>query len=142
MYGNHMNRQVECVSAWVLPKVNKKTKKKETTGTQLEKLVIVNGKGTNSREAITEQEFLASGEDNLAVVSTSPDEMAFWLYSSGTTGRPKGIVHLQHDMAYTVASYADNILKLTPDDICYSVPKIFFASVSYTHLTLPTIYSV
>ncbi|GIT47848.1 MAG: hypothetical protein Ct9H300mP13_6440 [Gammaproteobacteria bacterium] len=53
--------------------------------------------------------------------------MAFWLYSSGTTGRPKGIVHLHHDMAYTVASYADNILKLTPDDICYSVPKIFFA---------------
>ena len=107
------------------------------TGTPLEKLVIVNGKGTNSCEAITEQEFLASGEDNLAVVSTSPDEMAFWLYSSGTTGRPKGIVHLQHDMAYTVASYADNILKLTPDDICYSVPKIFFAYGLGNSLTFP-----
>ena len=63
--------------------------------------------------------------------------MAFWLYSSGTTGRPKGIVHLQHDMAYTAASYANSVLKLTPDDICYSVPKIFFAYGLGNGMTFP-----
>ena len=107
------------------------------TGTKLEKIVIVNGKGATVGEAITEQEFLASSGGNLAVVPTSPDEMAFWLYSSGTTGRPKGIVHLQHDMAYTAASYANSVLKLTPDDICYSVPKIFFAYGLGNSLTFP-----
>jgi hypothetical protein len=48
-------------------------------------------------------------------------------YSSGSTGRPKGIVELQHDMVYTAASYAAHVLRLRPDDICFSVPKIFFA---------------
>ena len=63
----------------------------------------------------------------LAEADTHRDEMAFWMYSSGSTGRPKGIVHLQHDMAYSDAAFAQNVLKLTPDDICFSVPKIFFA---------------
>src|SRR5262249_30470324 len=58
---------------------------------------------------------------------THRNEMAFWMYSSGSTGRPKGIVHLQHDMAYSDQAFAQNVLKLSPDDICFSVPKIFFA---------------
>ena len=107
------------------------------TGTKLQKLVTVNGKGTTVCETITEKVFLASSAESLAVAPTSPDEMAFWLYSSGTTGRPKGIVHLHHDMAYTAASYANSVLKLTPDDICYSVPKIFFAYGLGNSLTFP-----
>lgn len=63
----------------------------------------------------------------LQPADTHRDDMAFWMYSSGSTGRPKGVVHLQHDMHYTAESYAKHILKLAPDDICYSVPKIFFA---------------
>jgi benzoate-CoA ligase family protein len=63
--------------------------------------------------------------------------MAFWMYSSGSTGRPKGIVHLQHDMAYTDAAFARNVLKLTPDDICFSVPKIFFAYGFGNSITFP-----
>ena len=63
--------------------------------------------------------------------------MAFWMYSSGSTGRPKGIVHLQHDMAYSAAAFARNVLKLTPDDICFSVPKIFFAYGFGNSITFP-----
>jgi benzoate-CoA ligase family protein len=63
--------------------------------------------------------------------------MAFWMYSSGSTGRPKGIVHLQHDMPYTAQSYARSILKLRPDDICFSVPKIFFAYGFGNSITFP-----
>jgi len=63
--------------------------------------------------------------------------MAFWMYSSGSTGRPKGIVHLQHDMAYSEMAFAQNMLKLTPDDICFSVPKIFFAYGFGNSVTFP-----
>jgi len=44
----------------------------------------------------------------------------------GSTGRPKGIVHLQHDMAYSDLAFARNVLKLTPDDICFRC-QMFFA---------------
>ena len=65
------------------------------------------------------------------------DEMAFWMYSSGSTGRPKGIVHLQHDMAYSEQAFARSVLKLGPDDICFSVPKIFFAYGFGNAITFP-----
>ena len=64
----------------------------------------------------------------LDAAPTGPDDMAFWMYSSGSTGRPKGIVHLHHDMAYSQQSFGAEVLKLRPDDICFSVPKIFFAA--------------
>ena len=63
--------------------------------------------------------------------------MAFWMYSSGSTGRPKGIVHLQHDMLHTHLSYAHHLLQLTPDAICFSVPKIFFAYGFGNSITFP-----
>jgi acetyl-CoA synthetase len=63
--------------------------------------------------------------------------MAFWMYSSGSTGRPKGIVHLQHDMAYSDLAFARNVLQLTPDDICFSVPKMFFAYGFGNSITFP-----
>jgi acetyl-CoA synthetase len=63
--------------------------------------------------------------------------MAFWMYSSGSTGTPKGIVHLQHDMPYTDLSYARSVLKLTPDDLCFSVPKIFFSYGFGNSITFP-----
>ena len=39
-------------------------------------------------------------------VDTSKDDMAFWLYSSGTTGFPKGAIHLHHDMIAAADRYA------------------------------------
>ena len=74
---------------------------------------------------------------DLAEADTGRDEMAFWMYSSGSTGRPKGIVHLQHDMAYSEQAFARNVLKLKPDDICFSVPKIFFAYGFGNAITFP-----
>src|SRR5829696_102833 len=75
--------------------------------------------------------------DALPEADTHRDDMAFWLYSSGSTGRPKGIVHLQHDMLYTTLSYSKHLLNLRPDDICFSIPKIFFAYGLGNSLTFP-----
>ncbi len=97
-------------------------------GTNLEKLIIVNGDAAGAAvETVGAPAWLAGHAANLDASDTRRDDMAFWMYSSGSTGRPKGIVHLQHDMAYSARAYADNILKLGTGDICFSVPKIFFA---------------
>jgi benzoate-CoA ligase len=58
---------------------------------------------------------------------TSRDAPAFWLYSSGSTGAPKGCVHLQHDMVVCAELFAKGVLGILPVDRCFSVAKLFFA---------------
>lgn len=97
-----------------------------TSGTALETLVIVNGQA-KAPGAVTAAAFLDGMPDTLASADTGPGDMAFWMYSSGSTGRPKGIVHLHHDIAYIQQSFGAHVLGLRGDDICYSVPKAYFA---------------
>jgi benzoate-CoA ligase len=65
--------------------------------------------------------------DELDPADTTRDDMCFWLYSSGTTGFPKGVVHLQHDMRYVVENYARPVLRLEESDVTFSVAKLYFA---------------
>src|SRR6201994_3587678 len=97
--------------------------------TALATLVVVNGDASanSAQKTISAEPWLKNFATDLAEADTHRNEMAFWMYSSGSTGRPKGIVHLQHDMPYSDEAFAKNILRLKPDDICFSVPKIFFA---------------
>ena len=81
--------------------------------------------------------WVAGQSDDLAEADTDRNDMAFWMYSSGSTGRPKGVVHLHHDMAYTVESYAKRVLGIREDDVCFSVPKIFFAYGFGNSITFP-----
>jgi benzoate-CoA ligase family protein len=64
---------------------------------------------------------------SLEAAETSKDDSAFWLYSSGSTGFPKGCVHLQHDMTYCTEYYARPILGIREDDITFSAAKLYFA---------------
>jgi acetyl-CoA synthetase len=107
--------------------------------TALATLIVVDGAiGDNAApKALAAEPWLKDFAIDLAEADTHRDEMAFWMYSSGSTGRPKGIVHLQHDMPYSDEAFAKNILRLRPDDICFSVPKIFFAYGFGNSITFP-----
>ncbi|MEH2564225.1 benzoate-CoA ligase family protein [Bradyrhizobium sp. AZCC 2289] len=107
--------------------------------TPLHTLIVVNGAaGAHAvPHAIPADKWLEDFPTALAEADTNRNEMAFWMYSSGSTGRPKGIVHLQHDMAYSEAAFARDVLKLGPDDICFSVPKMFFAYGFGNSITFP-----
>jgi benzoate-CoA ligase family protein len=107
--------------------------------TKLSTLIVVNGPVADhaAPNVVLAEPWLRGFPADLPEAPTHRNEMAFWMYSSGSTGRPKGIVHLQHDMAYSEQAFARNVLQLRPDDICFSVPKIFFAYGFGNSITFP-----
>ena len=90
----------------------------------LEKLIVV---GAATRGKLEFNELVASESPELQPAATRKDDAAFWLYSSGSTGPPKGCVHLQHDMVVSAERYAKAILNISEDDRFFSVAKLFFA---------------
>ena len=66
-------------------------------------------------------------KEPLPCAETARDEPAFWLYTSGSTGMPKGVIHLHQSIVVCAERYAKATLGLKPDDITYSVAKIPFA---------------
>jgi benzoate-CoA ligase family protein len=71
--------------------------------------------------------FESQGSAELDAEPTSRDAPAFWLYSSGSTGAPKGCVHLQHDMVVCAELFGKGVLGIRERDRCFSVAKLFFA---------------
>jgi benzoate-CoA ligase len=70
---------------------------------------------------------VATESDALPAEPMGDDDAAFWLYSSGTTGFPKGAIHLQHDMICCAESFGRGVLGITAADRTFSVARLFFA---------------
>jgi benzoate-CoA ligase family protein len=70
---------------------------------------------------------LATGEPTDEIYPTVEDSPAFWLYTSGTTGRPKGAMHRHGSVRVVCETYAARVLGIGPDDRCLSAAKAFFA---------------
>lgn len=80
---------------------------------------------------------MANVPATLAAAPTSADDDCFWLYSSGSTDRPKGIVHRHRDMVITSQLYGVDVLGIASDDICFSAAKLFFAYGLGNAMTFP-----
>lgn len=92
--------------------------------------VVVGLTQTGQAESATLHDFeqwIGKASAQLEAVETSKDDSAFWAYSSGSTGFPKGCVHLHHDMSYCTEYYAKNILNMQENDITFSAAKLYFA---------------
>ena len=95
-----------------------------STLSRLDHVIVV---GRPPKGALAIDELLEGSSRECEAERTHRDAMAFWLYSSGSTGAPKGCVHLQHDMVVCAESYAINVLGMRESDRCYSAAKLFFA---------------
>ena len=65
------------------------------------------------------------------------DDAAIWLFSGGTTGRPKAVVQTHRSFANTTQCYAHQTLGYCEDDVTLSVPKLFFGYATGSNLLFP-----
>ncbi|HEY8360327.1 MAG TPA: benzoate-CoA ligase family protein, partial [Ramlibacter sp.] len=80
---------------------------------------------------------VAAGKPDQQVEGTCSDDACFWLYSSGSTGAPKGTVHLHSHLVQTAELYGRAVLGIREDDVVYSAAKLFFAYGLGNALTFP-----
>ncbi len=92
----------------------------------VEKFIVI-GNSAERPGTLSFDQWIRDSSITLDTARTSKDDAAFWLYSSGSTGRSKACVHLQHDMVVCAESYAKAILDATESDRFFSVAKLFFA---------------
>jgi benzoate-CoA ligase len=97
--------------------------------------VIVSGKGGHGHLHL--QELMSRAGVSYAPAPTTRDDVCFWLYSSGSTGAPKGAVHVHSSLIQTAELYARPILGIREDDVVFSAAKLFFAYGLGNALTFP-----
>jgi benzoate-CoA ligase len=93
----------------------------------LKHVVIISDSSIVQEDVIDYRAWKEANSSQLDTALTTTNDSAFWLYSSGSTGHPKGIIHLQHDMEFAFNAYARQVLKINESDITFSASKLYFA---------------
>ncbi|MGD0109079.1 MAG: benzoate-CoA ligase family protein, partial [Rhodopila sp.] len=100
-------------------------------------VIVSNPEGSAAVDGTGFSEFLAGGDPDTETASASPDEAAFWLYSSGSTGAPKGVRHIHSSLRFTAETYGARVLGIGSDDVMFSAAKAFHAYGLGNSLTFP-----
>lgn len=80
---------------------------------------------------------VSNASDECVPAHTHRDDIAIWLFTSGSTGHPKGAVHLHHDLPFNTEVFAKRTIGVKESDITVSVPKLFFGYATGTNLLFP-----
>src|SRR5262249_803964 len=96
---------------------------------------IVSGRDAHGHLRFSD--LLEGGVTDFDPAPTCADDMCFWLYSSGSTGAPKGTVHTHASLIQTAELYARPVLGITEDDVVFSAAKLSFAYGLGNALTFP-----
>jgi benzoate-CoA ligase family protein len=99
----------------------------------LRNVVIAGEEGSGLRLA----SLMGEAPEALEAADTTADDVAFWLYTSGSTGSPKGSMHLQSDLVHTAALYGLGVLGIEAGDVVFSAAKLFFAYGLGNGMTFP-----
>ena len=73
------------------------------------------------------EDILARESDEPFVAPTVSDEVAFWMYTSGSTGDPKGVKHVHTTPMAAAALMGRSVIGIREDDVAFSVAKLFFS---------------
>ncbi len=93
--------------------------------------------GSDAKGHLLFSHICAQAVPEFNAAETSCDDIAFWLYSSGSTGSPKGTVHLHSHLMQTAELYGKAVLGIKQSDVVFSAAKLFFAYGLGNGLTFP-----
>jgi benzoate-CoA ligase family protein len=83
---------------------------------------------------------IMNSSDLLDVYPTDKNDPSYWLYTSGTTGRPKGVIHLHKDLVYAVETWGKHVVDFKKEDCVFCSSKMFFSYGLNYSLYLPLYY--
>jgi 4-hydroxybenzoate-CoA ligase len=95
------------------------------------RMVIVVGGGAEAqaglREALAFEDVLAQGEPTPFTAPTMSDEVAFWMYTSGSTGDPKAVKHVHTSLLAVARLMGQGVIGIGVDDVAFSAAKLSFS---------------
>ncbi len=80
---------------------------------------------------------LGSADSNLQTFPTNRNDPAYVVFSSGTTGKPKAVLHLHKDLVFTTYQFLNEVMHATAADVYYSGSRLFFSAGRMFSLHLP-----